>query len=118
MLGYLPYIVRHVRDATNVHYFACFTGGFTAVTNRFIEDHIERLRRFLSSAACAALWAQGYFDPSCENGRNRDVWQYLDGVAAADPLLCDEGAARRFLRNLVALYRVEDCEEIEARLAS
>lgn len=117
MLGYLPYIVRHVRDPTNVHYFACFTGGFTAVTNRFIEDHIERLRHFLSSAECAALWAQGYFDPSCENGRNRDVWQYLDGVAAADPLLCDEGAARRFLRNLVALYGVEDCEEIEARLA-
>ena len=28
MLGYLPYIVRHVRDATNVHYFVCFTGGF------------------------------------------------------------------------------------------
>ena len=53
MLGYLPYIVRHVRDATNVHYFVCFTGGFTAVTNRFIEDHIERLRRFLPRFARA-----------------------------------------------------------------
>ena len=116
MLGYLSYIVRHVRDATNVHYFACFTGGFTAVTNRFIEAHLQRLRRFLPSAECSALWAQDYFDPSYENGRNRDVWQYLDGVAAADPLLCDEGAARRFLRNLVELYDVEDLEGIEARL--
>ena len=83
MLGYLPYIVRHVRDATNVHYFVCFTGGFTAVTNRFIEDHIERLRRFLPR--CAALLAEGYFAPSYEHGRNRDVWLYLDGVAADDP---------------------------------
>ena len=55
MLGYLSYIVRHVRDATNVHYFACFTGGFTAVTNRFIEAHLQRLRRFLPSAECAVL---------------------------------------------------------------
>ena len=116
MLGYLSYIVRHVRDATNVHYFACFTGGFTAVTNRFIEAHLQRLRHFLPTAECATLWAQGYFDPSCENGRNRDVWQYLDGIAAADPLLCDEGTARRFLRNFVALYGVEDLEGIEARL--
>ena len=115
MLGYLPYIVRHVRDATNVHYFVCFTGGFTAVTNRFIEDHIERLRRFLPK--CAALLAEGYFAPSYEHGRNRDVWLYLDGVAADDSRMCDEGMARRFLRNLVELYGVEDREGIEALLA-
>ncbi len=115
MLGYLPYIVRHVRDATNVHYFVCFTGGFTAVTNRFIEDHIERLRRFLPRFV--ALMAEGYFAPSHEHGRNRDVWLYLDGVAADDLGMCDEGMARRFLRNLVELYGVEDREGIEALLA-
>ncbi len=117
MLGYLPYIVRHVRDATNVHYFVCFTGGFTAVTNRFIEDHIERVRSFLSSAECAALMAEGYFAPRYEHGRDRDVWLYLDGVAADDSQMRDEGMARRFLRNLVALYGVADREGLAARLA-
>jgi glucosamine-6-phosphate deaminase len=84
LLGYLPYIVRHTRDASNVHYFVCFTGGFTAVTNGFIEAHLEKVRRFLPTPECAGLLAEGYFDPAYENGRNRDVWQYLDGVAADD----------------------------------
>ena len=44
MLGHLPYIVRHVRDASNTHHFTCFTGGFTAVTNRFILGHMEAVR--------------------------------------------------------------------------
>ena len=75
MLGYLPYIVRHVRDATNVHYFVCFTGGFTAVTNDFILAHLDRLKQFLKTAECAELLAEGYFDPGYEIGRNRDIWQ-------------------------------------------
>ena len=111
LLGYLPYIVRHTRDASNVHYFVCFTGGFTAVTNGFIEAHLEKVRRFLSTPECAGLLAEGYFDPAYENGRNRDVWQYLDGVAADDEAMRDEGAARRFLRNLIALFGSEGVEE-------
>ena len=111
LLGYLPYIVRHTRDASNVHYFVCFTGGFTAVTNGFIEAHLEKVRRFLPTPECAALLAEGNFDPAYENGRNRDVWQYLDGVAADDEAMRDEGAARRFLRNLIALFGSEGVEE-------
>ncbi|MDE0965698.1 MAG: glucosamine-6-phosphate deaminase [Candidatus Latescibacteria bacterium] len=116
MLGYLPYIVRHVRDASNVHYFVCFTGGFTAVTNGFIEAHVQRLRHLLHSAEFASLWAENYFDPSYDIGRNRDVWQYLDGVAADDEQMRNEGAARRFLRNLVAAYGEEDLAAVEERL--
>ena len=111
LLGYLPYIVRHTRDASNVHYFVCFTGGFTAVTNGFIETHLEKLRRFLSTPECARLLSEGYFDPAYENGRNRDVWQYLDGVAANEDTMRDEGAARRFLRNLIALFGSQGIEE-------
>ena len=111
LLGYLPYIVRHTRDASNVHYFVCFTGGFTAVPNGFIEAHLEKVRRFLPTPECAGLLAEGYFDPAYENGRNRDVWQYLDGVAADDEAMRDEGAARRFLRNLIGLFGSEGVEE-------
>ena len=118
MLGYLPYIVRHVRDATNVHYFVCFTGGFTAVTNDFILAHLDRLKRFLKTAECAELLAKGYFDPDYEIGRNRDIWQYLDGVAANDQQLLDEGMARRFLRNLIELFGKEGVEVNTGELES
>ena len=104
LLGYLPYIVRNVREASNTHFFACLTGGFTAVTNRFIVDHIARLRRVLKTEEFKQLMAQGYFNPDDTHARNRDVWLYLDGVAAANNSLRDEGSARRFFRNLIAVY--------------
>ncbi|MBI2501973.1 MAG: glucosamine-6-phosphate deaminase [Candidatus Latescibacteria bacterium] len=117
MLGYLPYIVRHVRQASNTHHFVCLTGGFTAVTNRFIQDHLARLGRFLDTPQFARLHGEGYFVPDNENGRNRDVWQYLDGVAADDEDLRAEGAARRFLRNLLGVYGEEGLEGIRRRMA-
>ncbi|MFA6111756.1 MAG: glucosamine-6-phosphate deaminase, partial [Candidatus Latescibacterota bacterium] len=116
MLGYLPHIVRHVRDASNVHYFACLTGGFTAVTNRFIEGHLARARALLATPKCVVMLAEGYFAPEDEIGRNRDVWQYLDGVAANDLAQRDEGAARRFLRNLIAVFGDRSAEALGWRL--
>ena len=118
MLGYWPYIVRHTRPDNNTHYFVCLTGGFTAVTNQFICDHIERLRRFFDSADCARLMDEGYFDPSNSQGRNRDVWQYLDGVAADDEDLRNEGMARRFLRNLIDLYGAMDRAALKERIGA
>lgn len=117
MLGYLPYIVRHVRQASNTHHFVCLTGGFTAVTNHFIQDHLARLARLLDTPPFARLYGEGYFAPDSENGRNRDVWQYLDGVAAGDEDLCDEGAARRFLRNLMGVYGEGDLGGVRRRMA-
>ncbi len=116
MLGYWPYIVRHTRPASNTHYFVCLTGGFTAVTNQFIVDHLHRLRHYLHHRDFAVLMSEGYFDPGYDKGRNRDIWQYLDGVAAADDDLRNEGMARRFLRNLVDLYGAMDRAAIEVRI--
>jgi len=116
MLGYLPYIVRHVRDASNSHHFACFTGGFTAVTNGFILANVEHLRVRIDSPEFARLMEEDYFAPDNADGRNRVVWHYLDGVAAMDEDVRDEGAARRFLRNLMALYGDRDLSAVRGRL--
>ena len=116
MLGYLPHIVRHTRDASNTHYFACLTGGFTAVTNRLILGYVQRLAARLDSDEFGQLLAEGYFDPDSLEGRNRDVWQYLDGVAAASNDARDEGAARRFLRNLIANYGDSSRDAVRTRL--
>jgi len=107
MLGCLPYIVRNIRDPSNVHYFVTLTSGFTAVTNHSMLGRLERLRSFLGAPAFAALDAEGYFDPANRRGRDRDLWQYLDGIAARDERMRDEGAARRLLRNLAETYQKE-----------
>ena len=116
MLGCLPHIVRHMRDASNTHSFACLTSGFTSVSNHFMQANLDRLRRFVGTDECAALMAEGYFDPDDPHARNRDVWQYLDGVAAADAAMCDEGTARRLLRDLLAVYGDPDPYAINRRI--
>jgi glucosamine-6-phosphate deaminase len=103
MLGYLPHVVRNVRTATNQHFFATMTSGFTAVTNHFLRAALENFLRHLDTPGFLEALTGDYFLPANLQGRNRDVWRYLDGVAARDPDMQAEGAARRVARNLVDL---------------
>ncbi len=116
MLGCLPYIVRNIRDASNVHYFLTLTSGFTAVTNQYMLAQLQRLKSFLGTPKFARLHAEGYFGPDNVQGRNRDIWQYLDGLAAHNAELRDEGAARRMLRNLLEAYDESDDRAIADRI--
>jgi glucosamine-6-phosphate deaminase len=116
MLGYLPYIVRHVRDASNTHYFACLTSGFTAVTNDFIRERLDWAVSFLDHAEYRTLMQEGYFTPHNAIDRNRDVWQFLDGVASDNVDLRNEGIARRTIRDIIELYDITDTEAIRQRL--
>jgi glucosamine-6-phosphate deaminase len=116
MLGYLPYIVRHVRDASNTHYFACLTSGFTAVTNEFIRERLGWAMSFLDHDEYRNLMQEGYFSPHNAIDRNRDVWQFLDGVASDNVNLRNEGIARRTIRDIIELYDITDTEAIRQRL--
>ena len=104
MLGYLPYIVRNMRNASNIHYFVTLTSGFTAVTNLFMLRQLEGLERWINSSEFHDLYREDYFDADNQQGRNRDIWQYLDGIAARNNEMRAEGAARRMLRNLMEVY--------------
>ncbi len=116
MLGYLPYAVRHIRDPNNRHIFAYMTSGFTSVTNTYALSLLEKLRHFLKGQSFDSLIKENYFDPSNVNGRNRDVWQYLDGVAATDDTMKAEGEARRLLRSLMEIFEEEDIDNLENRI--
>ena len=116
MLGYLPFIVRHIRDHSTRHFFATLTSGFTAVTNRFMLSQCRKLKGFIASEAFASLAAEDYFDPRNDVFRNRDVWQYLDGVAAVSRSMQDDGEMRRLYRNLVEVYDERDLETLKDRI--
>jgi glucosamine-6-phosphate deaminase len=104
MLGYFAQVVRHFRRVSNTHHFITLTSGFTSVTNAFMRAQMVNLRRFLTTEPFKRLINTGYFTRGNIIGCNRDVWQYLDGVAARDEYEKAEGCARRMLRNLIELY--------------
>jgi glucosamine-6-phosphate deaminase len=70
----------------------------------------------VNSEVCQKLHAENYFATSNMKGRNRDVWQYLDGVAANDEHIKQEGEARRDLRNLVELIGTADLTLVRAKI--
>jgi glucosamine-6-phosphate deaminase len=116
MLGYLPFIVRHIRDHSTRHYFSTLTSGFTAVTNRFMLRQLQKLKVFIRSEAFERLASEDYFDPTDQVLRNRDVWQYLDGVAADSRSMREDGECRRLYRNLVEIYDERERETLEDRI--
>jgi len=108
MLGYLPAVLRNTRVASNEHYFTCATSGFNSVSNPHIEMILNRVEKFLGSGTWRRLVEEGYYSKVSEaslSNRVRDVWKFLDGVAAADDELRDEGAARRFVYNLCDIFQ-------------
>jgi len=116
MLGYLPHIVRSMRNPTNDHHFVTLTSGFTAVTNLFMLQQLKGLERWIHAKEFLALCREGYFDIDNQQGRNRDIWQYLDGIAARNEEMRAEGAARRLLRNLMEVYEESDIDAIADRM--
>ena len=108
MLGYLPYIVHLVRNATNKHHFTVLTSGFTAVTNSYMLQVIENLKQHFYNQDFIARLNTKYFEVSFEEGKNRDVNLYLDGIAAKSDVFKSEAQARRSLRNLIEVYGKND----------
>lgn len=116
MLGYLPYLVRLMRESSNTHYFNYLTSGFNAVTNKFMAEQVRLAQNFLRDPDFKGLIAENYFDPSETTFRNRDVFQYLDGVAANSKEMMNEGCARRLLRNLVEIFEDDSFSNLENRI--
>jgi len=112
MLGYMPMVVRTIRDHSNTHHFATLTSGFTSVTNQYMLSLCRQMKRTLDEDrfGFSELMESGYFSPDAERFEDYDVLRYLDGIAAADEELKLEGTMRRLLRNLITVF-----DELEPR---
>lgn len=118
MLAYLAHIYHLVRDPTNVHYFANLTSGFTSVTNAYMLSQVRKLEKHAGDPELRRLHAAGYFDPSDVKHRMADVYLYLDGVAAGDPLMQERAEAYRLLRSLVEVFGAAEMAELTGRIGS
>jgi len=116
MLGYLPYLVHLVRVPENTLYFSYMTSGFNAVTNYHALGMLQKLEKFIDNPNFGDLISENYFDPSNITARNRDIYQYLDGVAANSITMREEAEARRLLRNLMELYEDDNLENLKFRI--
>lgn len=116
MLGYMPYVMHLVRNASNKNYFTVLTSGFTAVTNQFLAGVFEDLQTFIAEGSFDHDLASGVFYANNKAARAEEVFRFLDGVAAQDDREQRLSQARRMLFNLMQVYEDEDIDNIKARL--
>lgn len=116
MLGYWAYIIHLVRSPRNQNYFNYMTSGFNAVTNSYACAVLENLLNHMDTPQFKRLLEEGYFESGNEIGRNRDMYQYLDGVAAHSRTMRNEGEARRLLRNLISIFEEDNLFQLKNRV--
>lgn len=115
-LGYLPYIAHLVREPSNKHHFVTMTSGFTSVTNSYMLELLEDLRGLLERSDFKTKFSQKYFDPDFQEGKDRDIHLYLDGLAEHSKTVRKEAVARRLLRNMIEIYEEDNIIYIEDRI--
>lgn len=108
MLAYLSYINHLVRTPSNSHHFTYLTSGFTAVTNNFMLDLLESLRKHLANGLFQDKFESGYFETMNIEAKNKELNLYLDGIAGHSLTIRQEADSRRLLRNIVAIYEEDN----------
>ncbi|KAK3257964.1 hypothetical protein CYMTET_32967 [Cymbomonas tetramitiformis] len=116
MLGYLPYVQRLIREASNDHLFCYATSGFNAVTNTFAAGHLRAAAKLArSSPGVQALIGNGHFLPDVTATpfkisalRDVEVDIALEGHALRDEELEVEGLRRRMLRIVACQFYSPD----------
>lgn len=116
MLSYLAHIYHLVRDATNIHYFANLTSGFTSVTNAYVLSIVKNVEAYLNNGTFSSMLDEGYFDLKSTINKQADVYMFLDGVAENNRDKRDKAEACRFLRNMFEVYLSSDLFTIKLRI--
>lgn len=116
MLGYMPYVMHLVRNASNKNYFSVLTSGFTAVTNKFLGDVLGDVKMFLERGDYDKDLIAGEFFPENPSARATEVYRFLDGIASQNEEERRCAQARRMLFNLMTVYEEEDFRNVKQRI--
>lgn len=113
MLAYLPYILHLVREPSSSHFFATLTSGFTSITNGYALFMFDNLEACIKEGKLKKLLDEkDYFKPDNIVGRNRDIYRYLDGVAAGSEEIKREAEARRGFRNVSEIAGTDEVKKV------
>ena len=112
MLGILPYIANHIRVHTNDFHFAVLTSGFTAVTNRFVTELLIETKKFLDEGLIQMVNYQDFYEVGYKLKSDKDVYHYLNKVAAGEHYERRRGVCHRVVRALVQIYKIKNTDQL------
>jgi len=112
MLGLMPHITQQIREVSNKFRFTVLTSGFTAVTNDFMIEALENTLWFIKEGQIQMIEYPDFFDEGYKFKRDKDVYHYLNKVAAGEPIERKRGLSHRLVRDIVDVYKVENKKEL------
>jgi glucosamine-6-phosphate deaminase len=118
MLGLMPIVNRQIRETSNSVHFAVLTSGFTALSNTYLIDILEYIKRLICRGDIQMLQYPDFFESGYLFKWDKDVSHYLNKVAERDEHGKRRGLSHRVVRCLVKLYRLGSVEELSARISS
>ncbi len=108
MLGMLPYINRQLRENTNKFHFTVLTSGFTAVTNSFVIDILNKTKKLFDINQIQMIKYSDFFDVGYKYKWDEDVSHYLNKVAEMDKSGMERGLCHRVVRAMVEIFNISD----------
>ncbi|HET6555670.1 MAG TPA: glucosamine-6-phosphate isomerase, partial [Prolixibacteraceae bacterium] len=112
MLGIMPQTNRQLRDANNEFHFSVLTSGFTAVINQYVVDLLNESLRLISDGLIQMIKVPDFFDEGYKYKWDKDIYHYLDSVAANDTFEQRRGVCHRVIRSIVQIWEVKNEEQL------
>jgi glucosamine-6-phosphate deaminase len=121
MLGIMPHTNRQLRDASNEFHFSVLTSGFTAVINQYIIDLLDETLDLIHAGRIEMIKFPDFFAEGYQYKWDKDIYHYLDNVAANNEAERRRGVCHRVVRAMVEIWNIKDeshlITQIEATLA-
>lgn len=112
MLGIMPHTNRELRDASNEVHFSVMTSGFTAVINQYIIDLLDETLSLISDGKIEMIKFPDFFEEGYKYKWDKDIYHYLDSVAANDEAEKRRGVCHRVVRAIVEIWKVKNDREL------
>jgi glucosamine-6-phosphate deaminase len=112
MLGIMPATNRQSRDASNELHFSVLTSGFTAVTNRFLYDLMNDTKDLINQGKIEMVNYPDFFKDGYKYKWDKDVYHYLDNIAAQSTEEKRRGVCHRAVRAMVSIWNIKSKAEL------
>ncbi len=117
MLGIMPVTNRQSRDASNEMHFSVLTSGFTAVTNAFLLDLLRDTLQLMEHGKIEMINYPDFFTSGYQFKWDKDVYHYLDSIAAKDEEGKRRGVSHRLVRAMTQIWKLQSIQDLENAIA-
>jgi len=112
MLGIMPHTNRELREASNEFHFSVLTSGFTAVINQYVIDLMNETLNLISQGRIEMIKFPDFFEEGYKFKWDKDIYHYLDNVAANNEEEKRRGVCHRVVRAIVEIWGVKNEEQL------